>query len=33
MYHMCKTWSKEVHSGWEMVGGGGVIVNKIYKVN
>ena len=22
VYHMCKTWLKEVHSGWEMGGGG-----------
>ena len=21
MYHMCKTWLEEVHSGWEMGGG------------
>ena len=20
VYHMCKTWLKKVHSGWEMVG-------------
>ena len=33
MYHMCKTWLKKVHSGWEIVGGEGVIVNKKYKVN
>ena len=33
MFHMCKTWLKKVHGGWEM--GGGVILNKknIYKIH
>ena len=31
MYHMCKTWLKKVHGGWDM--GGGDFEIKIYKIN
>ena len=27
MYHMCKTWLKKVHGGWDM-GGGDLTLNK-----